>query len=348
MNYISDHTYDGILEKQLDLIFQGSKNESLGTTEAFNVFTNLSQPRNRWCTSQFRKHNIFSTIAEVVWVLSGHDDMDFLTRYLPRAANYSDDGEVWGGAYGPRLRGYTGINRQGNRVVIDPLVKCLNRLHNNNSTRQAVINIWDNAKEHTEDSSKDYCCNVALNFYIRNNKLHMTVFQRSQDIIWGSMVNYVEWTILQEVMSSILEVDLGEYNHFVTNLHLYNNMEDRANAVLLGYNQQRATHSKESECYHSKFEIIKPGESLLSKVGDFDELINGLYQIGSDLYTFRKSKEILEEYLNKYPVLTTVLSIFLLHKNSPSKKVRDLLENNISNRKDILDPYFLKAVELSK
>lgn len=347
MHYISDHTYDGVLEKQLDIVLHGDKNESLGTTEIFNVFTNLSQPRNRWCTSQFRKHNIFSTIAEVVWVLSGHDDMDFLTRYLPRAASYSDDGEVWGGAYGPRLRGYAGINRQGNRVVIDPLVKCLNRLHNNSNTRQAVINIWDNAKEHTEEFSKDYCCNVALNFYIRNNKLHMTVFQRSQDIIWGSMVNYVEWTILQEVMSSILEVNLGEYNHFVTNLHLYSSMEDRANAVLLGYSQPKESGSREE--YHSgKFETIKPGESILSKVGEFDELVNSLYWIGSDIYTYKKSKEILEEYLNKYPILTTTLSVFLLHKNSPSKKVRDLLENNLNNRKDTLNPDFLKAIELSK
>lgn len=346
MNCITGNNYDNILEKQLTLLFNsGIRNNKLGTTELFNCYTTLTSPRNRWCTSLYRRHNIFSTIAEVVWVLSGHDDMEFLSVYLPRAVDFSDDGEVWGGGYGPRLREYTGINRHNNKVLIDPLIKCVNRLHDNHDTRQAVINIWDNAKEHTEENSKDYCCNVALNFWIRDNKLNMTVFQRSQDIIWGSMVNYVEWTILQELLSSILEVDIGEYNHLVTNLHFYDGMHKRAESVLFGYMNQ----GKSVSGYPGKpFEVICPGESIYAKMGELDNLLMGLYNIGSFLYSTRKSISILEEFMTKYPVITTTLSVFLLHKSFKDHEIKEYLEDNLEKRKDMLHTDFLKAIELSR
>jgi hypothetical protein len=64
----------------------------------------LLEPRNREILLPSRKASLPAQIAETMWVLSGRDDVEWLSHYLKRAKDFSDDGEVWRAAYGPRLR----------------------------------------------------------------------------------------------------------------------------------------------------------------------------------------------------------------------------------------------------
>lgn len=81
------------------------------------------------------------------------------------------------------------------------------------------------------NQSKDVCCNLNVMFSIRVNDLgkghreeflDMTVTNRSNDMIWGMLgANYVHFTILQEYLAARLGVEVGRYNHFTNNLHVY-------------------------------------------------------------------------------------------------------------------------------
>ena len=210
----------------------------------YNAFFKLLSPRSRHLNLKGRKNNIFAMIAETIWVISGSDELDpFLSFFLPRAHDFSDDNKTWRGAYGPRL--YLHDQLQG---VIDVFKK--DGLH----TRRAVISIYfpnldspqSLKKVYNLDATRDVPCNNLIHFYITpDKKFNMNVFQRSGDVIWGmGSINVFEWTFLQELVFENVKtlfpndkIILGSYNHFVTNLHLYEFTSDQGRAVMKNINK---------------------------------------------------------------------------------------------------------------
>jgi hypothetical protein len=88
------------------------------------------------------------------------------------------------------------------------------------------------------DSSKDVACNLSVLFSIRRDDtlqslqgarkargasfLDMTVFNRSNDLIWGALgANVVHFSFLQEYVAAHLGLEVGVYNQISNNLHVY-------------------------------------------------------------------------------------------------------------------------------
>jgi thymidylate synthase len=174
-----------------------------------------------------RNNNIFATIAETFWVFAGDDKVDpFLSFFLPRASDFSDDGKIWRGGYGPRLFKYNQLDDVIEQFRNEGIF-----------TRRAVLYIGTpelDTKESLKevyglDGTKDRPCNTMCDFFVTpDKKLHMNVKSRSGDLLWGfGSINIFEWTFLQEWVLQELkreidsELTLGTYNHHVTNLHLY-------------------------------------------------------------------------------------------------------------------------------
>lgn len=201
----------GIVEKN-----NRTKSEMLSI---YNVTFKIHNPTDLYLDLEGRKSNIFALIAETLWVLSGSIDINpFLSLFLKRAKDFSDDGLTWRGGYGKRLY----KNKQLNYIV--------ENLSKDKTSRRAVLSIYDPGLD-TPDSLKkvyglnntvDLPCNNLLYFYITNDKLCLHVTQRSGDIIWGlGSINLFEWLSLQNIISSILGVEVGYYTHYVNNLHVY-------------------------------------------------------------------------------------------------------------------------------
>ena len=188
----------------------GSRNGR--TKELLNTQIVLTDPQRREILTVNRKANVFAQIAETMWVLAGRNDIEWLGAYLPRAKDYSDDGEVWRGGYGPRLRGgYFGF---------DQLQHVVSLLKNDPLSRRAVIAIY----EPTTDASpgKDIPCNDFLQFQSRLGALHLTVTVRSNDLMWGwSGINAFEWSTLQEMVASMLGITVGTLTFNIGSLHIY-------------------------------------------------------------------------------------------------------------------------------
>ena len=196
-----------------------------------NALLQLDNPRARHLNLSGRKNNIFATLAEVFWVMAGEENIDpYLSYFLPRAVDFSDDKETWRGAYGPRI--YANSQVQG---VIDIFKK------EGLDSRRAVISIYDAMKDSPSglkeiyrlDSSKDIPCNNMLHLYVRDGKLNCNAFSRSGDVVWGvTNINIVEWTVLMEYIAQEIGVDVGTYSHFVTNVHIYDFTKSQVDAVL--------------------------------------------------------------------------------------------------------------------
>ena len=202
-----------------------SRNGDINTV--YNAFVTLDNPKARHLSLEGRKNNIFATIAETFWVFAGSNDIDpYLSFFLPRAKDFSDDGKTWRGGYPERIF--------ANEQIDDVIEQFRNEgIH----TRRAVMVISDPSldtrvaldKVYGLETTKDRPCNMIIDFFITPDKrLHMNVKSRSGDVIWGfGSINIFEWTFLQEMILGYIQdeidpdVTLGEYNHHVTNLHLY-------------------------------------------------------------------------------------------------------------------------------
>ncbi len=179
------------------------------------LIVSIAEPEKRMLLLNNRAANPFATMFETLWVFSGHNDIKSLEKYLPRVKDFSDDGVVWRAGYGPRL-----INRDFSQILY--VYDCLKA---DPDSRRAVMTIWEPDNEiltHYHDGSKDYPCCDLMQFFIRQGKLNMNMYIRSNDVLWGfSGVNIFEWTFLQSLLANLLEVEVGTYNHIAGSMHYY-------------------------------------------------------------------------------------------------------------------------------
>lgn len=172
----------------------------------------INRPNERVLILPGRANNIFAQIAETAWVMAGRDDMDFLSRYLPRATDFSDDGKTWRAAYGPRLRNWGG--------KVDQCAEVVARLQEDPFTKRAAMSIFDPGADYCE--TLDVPCNNWLHFLQRKNQLHTSVAVRANDAIWGfSGINVFEWSVLQELIATSVGAGVGEMHWYVGSMHVY-------------------------------------------------------------------------------------------------------------------------------
>ena len=185
------------------------------TRELMHATVILTNPCQREILHPDRKALYPAQIAETMWVLAGRNDVEWLGHYLPRASEFSDDGKVWRGGYGPRLRG-------DGAAGADPLFEVIELLKEDPGTRRAVINIYDSREDLGVDS-KDIPCNTLLHF-IRNETgcLDLAVMVRSNDLMWGwSGINAFEWSAVLEIVAHYAGMLPGQLVFHQSSLHLY-------------------------------------------------------------------------------------------------------------------------------
>ena len=200
-----------------DLLTDGDEITSRAgvTKELTHIGITLTHPWRRELLCPGRKPNIAAQIVEAAWVLAGRDDLDLLGKYLPRAYDFSDDGETWRAGYGKRLRAWSGNDRS-----VDQLAYIVHTLRESHASRQAVMNIWSPTID--TEPGKDIPCNNWLSFSSRYGKLDLMVAIRSNDAMWGwSGINAFEWSVLQEVVAGMLGIGVGGLHFATTSFHLY-------------------------------------------------------------------------------------------------------------------------------
>lgn len=194
--------------------------------ELRNRLTRLDRPCERCLFLPSRLNDPFAALAETLWVLAGRNDVRWLELYLPRASSFSDDGKVWRAGYGPRLRRWNS--------GIDQLKSTRDLIARERSTRRAAMSLFDPATDFTQ--SKDIPCNNWLHWLVRDDKLHLNVALRSNDIMWGfSGVNCFEWSVLHELMARWCDVEVGEALYLASSFHLYERHFSRADEIIKDY-----------------------------------------------------------------------------------------------------------------
>ena len=197
----------------------------------------ITEPTARLITIPCRQWNKTLPYAESLWIAAGRNDLDYITYYLDRMRDFSDDKIYARGAYGPRIRHFNGTMidykvaeiLDANNVGIDQLRYIVECFRDESSTRRAIISLGDVMKDsfNVEGGLKktlDIPCTREIHFIKQSssNKLDIIVKMRSNDMIWGaSAVNIFNYTFMQEYMAAILGLKVGDYYHFADNFHYY-------------------------------------------------------------------------------------------------------------------------------
>lgn len=252
-----------------------------GETLEFNPHTLVAQGNqgfvNPYCILNKRANNIFATIAETLWVFAGRNDSKTLERWLPRAGDYSDDGETWRAGYGPRIANY------GNRV--NQIETVLSKLQKDLTTRQAIVCLSDPVADKI-DESKDYPCNLIVNFVVRNNKLNTHVYLRSNDVVFGVCINMFEWCFLSEYIANQMIIPFERYCHTATSLHLYDSHYDKAKKIVDNYLAMPLLSYETS----TQFNVGLHPEVLKEQCNQIYEAALNKEQLGGRDYTYMSLK----------------------------------------------------------
>ena len=200
-----------LFQHEFNYYVQESRN---GTTyEAKEPMTTVYlKPWERVCLIEARDANPFFHFIESLWMLAGRKDLAPLTYFVKSMADFSDDGETLWGAYGWRWQSY--FNKDQLSIIIEMLKK-------NPDDRRGVLQMWDPILD-LNKQGKDVPCNTNIYFKIRDNKLQMTVCNRSNDMIWGAYgANVVHMSVLQEYIAAALGVEMGTYYQVSDSFHIY-------------------------------------------------------------------------------------------------------------------------------
>lgn len=186
---------------------------NLATKELLGVSFVLTRPRNRVTTIPERGWNPALAIAELAWNLRSERSVEPLAFYVPRWREFADErGELRGSCYGASIFGRSPRTRSQWEQV-------RTLLSEDHQSRRGVLSL--RRELDVSATTNDLSCTNTIQFIARDGRLHAFVNMRSNDVIWGVPYDLFLFSTLQELMALELSLDLGDYHHYASSMHIY-------------------------------------------------------------------------------------------------------------------------------
>ena len=194
-----------------ELLYQGIMQEGVdfaGTKAKFNQSFTIQDPLDKVIKTPERKFNQDYAEYEWNWYREGNRD----------AKEIAERAKIWKQMMIP---GTTDVNSNYGYFwnYNQQLNKVINDLKLNKETRRAIVVHY--LVQEMDQYKYDTPCNDVLNFYIKDDKLHLTVFARSIDLVFGFCNDQYTFAKLMEYVSKKINYPVGQMHFFITNLHIY-------------------------------------------------------------------------------------------------------------------------------
>lgn len=181
----------------------------------------IKDDRNRLCYLKDRAINPFFALAEFSWIITGSNQLAPLQYFISSYEQYSDDKQTLHGAYGYRLKYYFNI---------DQIEKAIEQLRRSPSSRRVVLTMWSH--QDLLSQSLDIPCNTQIYLKIRNQKLDITITNRSNDLYMGVPYNVLIFYLLQLYIAKKLQIEPGTQTHYTDSLHLYEKHFEKSKQII--------------------------------------------------------------------------------------------------------------------
>lgn len=209
-----------------DIKEEGSRDGNV-VGEIIDATLVVADPTRNILTSPIRKMPMRYAVGEFLWYLSGNPTLQAISNYTDAWERMSDDGYKVNSNYGNIIFcGGVDVCNGEDPKCCDPKTTfnqfeyCYNLLKKDPNTRQAVIHI-KTPRDTLKFPTKDLNCTVYCQFFLRNGKLYMSTYMRSNDLWMGVPYDCFFFMNLQVLMAMRLGVEIGSYTHHAGSLHLY-------------------------------------------------------------------------------------------------------------------------------
>lgn len=179
----------------------------------------IKYPMNNIFSNEFRSSPTKYIAAELLAYFSGTNRIDFIGKYAKMWNTLlNPDGITVNSMYGNLL--FKEVNNHG----LTQYQWVLESLKKDKDSRQAFMHF--NKPHHQFFENKDQVCTLQALFHIRENKLHMTLTMRSNDVVLGFMTDWAFFSILHyhvflHLKNHYTELEMGSYTHISHSMHLY-------------------------------------------------------------------------------------------------------------------------------
>lgn len=161
--------------------------------------------------------------VEAVWFLAGRGDIQWLNEFGFKAwDSFADESGMVESATGWQWR---------EAQEVDQLERVLDLLRSDPSSRRAVLSSWDTDLIWNRRNSNVPCL-PTWQFCVVNQKLNLTIFQRSCDLWFGLPADILGAGLILEMVSSNLGMTSGTVTIAVANAHLYEDQWEPALEIL--------------------------------------------------------------------------------------------------------------------
>jgi hypothetical protein len=199
------------------------------------VTTVYERPSEKVIFWEDRDANPFFHLFEALWMLAGRNDVEWLSYFNSNIAKVaSDDGLTFHGAYGKRWRSHW---------KIDQLVEIARNLAGNQDCRRQVLQTWSAPDDLSNHGTRDVPCNTTMTFQIGNDgRLDLSVFCRSNDIVWGCYgSDAVTFGMLLEYVAGLIGCKVGRYYQISVNWHGYVETLDKVGELMFEIDDKLGT-----------------------------------------------------------------------------------------------------------
>ena len=163
-----------------------------------------------------------SVIHELLWILSGDTNIDYLKKNGVKIWNeWADSDGNLGPVYGEQWRKWTTKDKKS----IDQIKQAIEMIKHNPNSRRIIISAW-NVGELNEMALMP--CHAFFQFYVNKGKLSCQLYQRSADAFLGVPFNISSYSLLTCMIAQVCDLEPGEFIWTGGDCHLYLNHIEQA------------------------------------------------------------------------------------------------------------------------
>tara|TARA_B100001142_G_scaffold110633_1_gene112627 strand:- start:913 stop:1680 length:768 start_codon:yes stop_codon:yes gene_type:complete len=163
-----------------------------------------------------------SVIHELLWILSGDTNIDYLKKNGVKIWNeWADSDGNLGPVYGEQWRKWTTKDKKS----IDQIKQAIEMIKHDPNSRRIIISAW-NVGELNEMALMP--CHAFFQFYVNKGKLSCQLYQRSADAFLGVPFNISSYSLLTCMIAQVCDLEPGEFIWTGGDCHLYLNHIEQA------------------------------------------------------------------------------------------------------------------------
>lgn len=112
---------------------------------------------------------------------------------------------------------------KGGYIYIDQVDYLIQELVNNPSSRRHITTLWN--PDDLDEMALTPCV-YETQWHVKDNKLHLEVRCRSNDMPLGNAFNVFQYNVLQRMIAQVCGYELGTYTFYIGDAHYYERHEE--------------------------------------------------------------------------------------------------------------------------